>query len=133
MKLVGWLFIILSAQALSILALELSSTTTRDTKHHIQEQAINGVNGATSLHGGSEDGRGYIHVLKKAKVYMRNAHSGARGAKGSYGGANVVHRPPRSERSAAPPLLKKKSSPFFFMLSTTILCAGFSLVLVFPF
>ncbi|KAL7162103.1 hypothetical protein ACSBR2_042556 [Camellia fascicularis] len=132
MKLVGWLFIILSAQALSILALELSSTTTRDTKHHIQEQAVNGVNGATSLHGGSEDGRGYIHVLKKAKVYMRNAH-GARGAKGSYGGANVVHRPPRSERSAAPPLLKKKSSPFFFMLSTTILYAGFSLVLVFPF
>ncbi|GMP34444.1 hypothetical protein CsSME_00007310 [Camellia sinensis var. sinensis] len=118
-KFLGWLFIIilLCAQALSSLAHETNS------KHLMQEQEVNGVNGTTSLDGDNNGSR--RDVLKKVKDFLRKAQKG----KGSYGGANIVHH--RPQRSAAAAALLKGS--LFFMISTSNLYAGLGLVLVFVF
>ncbi|GFZ04015.1 hypothetical protein Acr_16g0006390 [Actinidia rufa] len=116
MRTLGWLlFIILCAQALSSLAIEIFRTA----KHHMPE-GLNAVNGITSLPGGRGERQ---NELKQANFYPVKRQKG----KGSYGGANIDHRP-RPVRSAAS--LPKKS--LFSILSTTILCAGFTLVLVLP-
>ncbi|XP_058226615.1 uncharacterized protein LOC131335321 [Rhododendron vialii] len=127
MKFLSWLFIIiLCAQALPSLALETLSTT-RDRgfvllKPHLQEHEAKGVNRTTSLRGESDR---EISVFTQPKVYARKAQRG----KGAYGGANIDRNPRPSAKSAAS--VPKRS--LFFILSTTILYAGFSWILLFPF
>ncbi|KAI8544165.1 hypothetical protein RHMOL_Rhmol08G0274700 [Rhododendron molle] len=127
MKFLSWLFIvILCAQALPSLALETLSTT-RDRgfvllKPRLQEHEVKGVNRTTSLRGESDT---EVSVFMQPKVYARKAQKG----KGPTGGANIDRNPRPSAKSAAS--VPKRS--LFFTLSKTILYAGFSWILLFPF
>ncbi|KAL3736913.1 hypothetical protein ACJRO7_025788 [Eucalyptus globulus] len=107
MKLLVWLFFIVSAQTILILAVEcfsMPSNSTDNTQGPKVPASYAGLN-KTSKSSENADGRLVNSVMRKSK------------GKGSFGGANVVHRPPRSKNaalsSAAPSFLV-----FWVMLAT---------------
>ncbi|XP_062156823.1 uncharacterized protein LOC133864489 isoform X2 [Alnus glutinosa] len=128
-----FIFISCSEVILSISALESFSTLRPEgsklSKRLRQEQEVHGhddVNGTVGLYG---DGTGSIDHEKgyneKQEIY--DSGKSQRG-KGAYGGANIVHRPRRGERSAASSLVAK---PRFFT-STLLFYASLGLILVSP-
>ncbi|CAK9157474.1 unnamed protein product [Ilex paraguariensis] len=109
----AWLFIILCAQVLSSLAIEDFVTFRQD---------VNEVKGRSNLEGDGND-----RDQKEAKHEIVYSTKVAR-ARGSNGGANIVHQPRPNQRSD----VSIPNSPTFFMSIATV-CLSFGLVLVIHF
>ncbi|KAI3442517.1 J domain-containing protein [Psidium guajava] len=112
MKPLVWLFFIVSAQTSLILAVECFSDPSISTHTTVGEKVRASCAGLNETGGFSEnaDGRPAISVTRK----------GSKG-KGAYGGANLVHRPPRARNAA----LSSAAPPFLVSLA---MLATFSLV-----
>ncbi|XP_052176076.1 uncharacterized protein LOC127790556 [Diospyros lotus] len=110
------------AQALSSLALDDETLSTATAKDFPPSQQVN------------DDGSwfcGKRQLLEAGEVVRRSGRKG----KGSYGGANVVHRPNPRKSAGSPAAAGLWRWSFFFITFTTIelLHAGFNLVLPLPF
>ncbi|XP_057967950.1 uncharacterized protein LOC131157653 isoform X2 [Malania oleifera] len=77
---------------------------------------------------------GEIGDERKEEVLMNPIKAKRGPNKGGNGGVNLIHRPPKGQKSAALPLLPRPYASFFFFFSiSTLACVGSVLLLAFPF
>ncbi|KAF3450991.1 hypothetical protein FNV43_RR07080 [Rhamnella rubrinervis] len=118
-RLLAWFLFISCTHALAILALESASNLQdkvfESSKPIMQGIKVGAVNGTIGLY---PEGNGRENMRKSTRFESRKSQRG----KGSYGGANIVHRPP-NERSRGVSLVARRPRTSLFIAIITFIAS----------